>query len=99
MINSLIIDDEIQSRNSLKSYLNLYCPEVNIIDEADNVKTGIKKIKKFNPELVFLDVQMPDGTGFDLLEKIAIRNFKVIFVSAYDRYAIKAFKFIKAGKF
>ncbi|MCD4747339.1 MAG: LytTR family DNA-binding domain-containing protein, partial [Bacteroidales bacterium] len=93
MINSLIIDDEIQSRDSLKSYLNLYCPEVKLLDEADNVETGIKKIEKYNPELVFLDVQMPDGTGFDLLERIHKRNFNIIFVTAYDKYAIKAFKF------
>ncbi|MGP8329191.1 MAG: LytR/AlgR family response regulator transcription factor [Methanosarcinaceae archaeon] len=93
MINTLIVDDEIQSRESLRSYLNIYCPDVNLVDEADNVENGIRKIKKYNPDLVFLDVQMPDGTGFDLLNRIPERNFKTIFVSAYDRYAIKAFKF------
>ena len=93
MINTLIIDDEVQSRESLRSYLNIYCPDVNLVDEAENVENGIRKIKKYKPDLVFLDVQMPDGTGFDLLNRFPERNFKTIFVSAYDQYAIKAFKF------
>ncbi len=93
MIKAIIIDDEEKSRSSLLNEIKKYCKNVNVVAEAENVKSGLEKIKKFKPELVFLDVQMPDGTGFDLLEKLSEINFNIIFVSAYDQFAIKAFKF------
>jgi len=93
MIKALIIDDEEKSRSSLLKDINKYCKNVDVVAEAENVKSGIAKILKYKPELVFLDVQMPDGTGFDLLEKLHEINFNVIFVSAYDQFAIRAFKF------
>jgi len=93
MIKALIIEDEEKSRSSLLNNIKKYCPNVNVVAEAVDVKSGISKILKYKPDLVFLDVQMPDGTGFDLLEKLPEINFKIIFVSAYDQFAVKAFKF------
>ncbi|MBI9037106.1 MAG: response regulator transcription factor [Bacteroidales bacterium] len=93
MIKAIIIDDEKKSRSSLLNNINKFCKNINVIAEAENVKSGVEKIVKYKPELVFLDVQMPDGTGFDLLEKLPEINFKIIFVSAYDQFAVKAFKF------
>ena len=93
MFKALIIDDESKARNALKNLLNKHCENIQVVDEGDCVKAGVEKIKNLNPDVVFLDVQMPDGTGFDLLEQLPEINFKIIFVSAYDKFAIQAFKF------
>ncbi len=92
-INAIIIDDLQDSRDLLKQDLLDYCPHVNIIGEADGVVSGLKVIKQLNPELVFLDINMNDGSGFDLLEIINEPSFSIIFTTASDLYAIKAFKF------
>jgi len=94
-MKAVIIDDEKKSRQLLSNYLKRYCPEVELIGEGDNVKSGIKIIEELNPELVFLDVEMPDGTGFDLLKNYKGNKdrFCVIFVTAFSQYAIKAFQF------
>ncbi len=93
MIKTLIIDDEINGRNILKRFIEKYAEGVEVIGEAESVKTGVDAIKKLNPDLVLLDIQMQDGTGFDLLEQFDEKNFEVIFVTSFDHYAIKAFKF------
>jgi len=97
MITALIIDDIEKARIALRSDLENYCPSVTILGEADGVESGIAAIQKYCPELIFLDIKMTDGTGFDLIEKIkkteAGLSFKIIFTTAYDEYAIKAFKF------
>ena len=93
MIRSIIIDDEEKGRNTLRNFLKKYCNNVSVVAEGDCVKSGLEQISIHNPDLVFLDIQMPDGTGFNLLEQIQEINFKVIFVTAYDQYALKAFKF------
>ncbi len=100
MITALIIDDQKSCRDLLKKNIQNYCPDVDVIGEADGVKNGIISIHTLNPNLVFLDVNMNDGTGFDLLEIISSEkggieniNFKVIFTTAYEQYAVKAFKF------
>lgn len=93
MIKTLIIDDEINGRNILKKMISTFCEGVEVIGEAESVKTGIDAIKRLKPELVLLDIQMQDGTGFDLLEQTDEKDFKVIFVTSFDNYAIKAFKF------
>lgn len=93
MYRTIIIDDESTARNALKNLLSNHCPNIEVLGEADCVKEGLLAIRKFQPDLVFLDVQMPDGTGFDLLEQIGSVNFKVIFASAYDTFAIQAFRF------
>ena len=93
MIRSVIIDDEQPARDSLKNYLNEFCPEVEIIAMADSVETGLEVIRKLAPKLVFLDIEMLDGNGFDLLRQLESINFKIIFVTAFTDYAINAIKF------
>ncbi len=92
-MRAVIIDDEKRARTYLKGILQDQFKEVEIIGEADGVAAGKKLVESINPDLIFLDVQMQDGTGFDLLAKIDRSKFHVIFVSAYDRFAITAFKF------
>ncbi len=89
-IKSIIIDDERLARNELKKLLQSHS-EIEVIEEAANVDEGIEKIEQFNPELIFLDIQMPGKTGFDLLAEVE-KAPKVIFTTAYDEYAIKAFE-------
>lgn len=93
MLKAVIIDDVQDARETLKADLTTYCPEIEIIGEADGVVTGAKLLKEQKPELVFLDIQMKDGSGFDLLEILGTAGFKTIFTTASDSYAIKAFRF------
>ena len=93
MIKTVIVDDESSGREILTALLAKVAPEVTIAGEADNVESGIQLIKKEQPSLVFLDVEMPSGTGFDILEQLDPIDFEVIFVTAYQKYAINAFKF------
>lgn len=93
MIRAIIVDDVAQARETLKADLSDYCPEIEILAEADGVVSGAKTIKNHNPDVVFLDIQMQDGTGFDLLEILPKVDFKVIFTTASDEFAIRAFKF------
>lgn len=93
MKKAVIIDDIENARILLKKDIEDYCPEIKVVGEADGVVTGMKAIKKQNPDIVFLDINMNDGTGFDILELLEKQNFKVIFTTASDEYAIKAFKF------
>jgi two-component system LytT family response regulator len=93
MLRTIIIDDESHILQALEKLVKQYCPNAKIIAKADGVKTGIEAIKKYHPDLVLLDIQMEDGTGFDLLKQLEPVDFKVIFITAYDQYAIKAFKF------
>jgi two-component system LytT family response regulator len=94
MIKALIIDDEKDARFLLRNILeHNYKDHIQVVDEADDVDSGITIIKKHQPDLVFLDIKMPQGTGFDLLQKLDQVNFEVIFITAYDSYAIQAFQF------
>lgn len=93
MMRALIIDDEKKARETIKSVIQLYCPDILIVGEADSVKTGIDLISGENPDLIFLDINLNDGTGFDLLKKISLINFKTIFITAYQEFALKAFRF------
>jgi two-component system, LytTR family, response regulator len=88
-ISTLIIDDERLARNKLRLLLSKY-PRFNITGEAKNVSDAIVKIREFSPDVVFLDIQMPGGSGFDLLDQIDYKG-KIIFVTAFDEYAIRAF--------
>ncbi|MGI8637781.1 MAG: LytR/AlgR family response regulator transcription factor [Segetibacter sp.] len=89
-VRTIIIDDERLARNELKKLLQDF-GEIEIIDEASNVQEGLEKIERHNPDLIFLDIQMPGKTGFDLLEELD-RSPKVIFTTAYDEFALKAFE-------
>ena len=89
-IKAIIIDDERLARNELKKLLQDHS-DIEVIEEAANVDDGIEKIETLNPDLIFLDIQMPGKTGFDLLAEVE-KAPKVIFTTAYDEYAIKAFE-------
>ena len=89
-LNAIIIEDEATSREILRNYLAKYCPDVNLCAEAATIKEGLECIKSKNPDVVFLDVEMPFGNAFDLLESLPDRTFETIFVTAYDQYALDA---------
>jgi len=93
MIRAVIIDDEPESRKAVSNILTNYCKDVTVLGEAVDVASGIKLINDEQPDVVFLDIQMPDGDGFDILKSFKTINFHVIFVTAYNQYAIKAIKF------
>ncbi len=89
----IIIDDEAHARSCLRKMLAQYCPKAKVIGEADSVTAGISLILKKKPEAIFLDIQMKDGTGFDLLGHFPRPDFDIIFTTAFDQFAVKAFKF------
>ena len=93
MIRTIIVEDEPNNIIALQKTLEIYCLEVEVVAVAENVKAGIEAIEKHEPDLVFLDIEMPDGTGFDLLKNFNKVHFQVIFVTAFNQYAIKAFQF------
>jgi two-component system LytT family response regulator len=93
MIKTIIIDDEVKARETIAKMLQTYCPEVEVIDSAGSVKEGVKVLEKNNPDLVFLDIKMGDGTGFDLLRKLKTVDFILIFITAFEEFAIRAIKF------
>ena len=93
MLTALIIDDVPQARATLKQDLADYCPEIKVLGEAEGVLTGAKAIRQHQPQLVFLDIQMQDGSGFDLLEILGNDAPLIIFTTASDAFAIKAFRF------
>ena len=92
MIKAIIIDDEIKARDSLKKTIALYCPEINILATGNNVDDAVNLIQQLSPDIVFLDIEMPNGNGFTLFDKIKNPTFTTIFTSAYEEYAIKAFR-------
>ena len=97
MITAILIDDDSNLRSGMKGLLTLYAPQINIVGEADSVATGIEVINQLKPQVVFLDIQLNDGTGFDILEQLAAKNGKttshIVFITAHEQYAIKAFRF------
>lgn len=93
MLRAIVIDDIEKIRKDNIAIIKSACPGISIIGQADSVASGIKLIKQVAPDLVFLDVEMPDGTGFDLLQKLSSINFKVIFITGYEDFAIRAFRF------
>lgn len=92
-ISAIIVDDERNNCENLKELLTLYCSEIEIVAIAHSASEGIETISKLKPQLVFLDIQMQGGSGFDLLEQIKPVSFEVIFVTAFDQYAIRAIRF------
>ena len=89
-VKAIIVEDESVSRAILQKYLGKYCPNVEVLAEADNIEDALTLIKKHAPDLVFLDVEMPYGNAFDLLDRVGHRTFETVFVTAYDHYAIEA---------
>ena len=90
---TLVIDDEADAVEFISSLIVEYCPDLVIGGKANNVSEGVQLIKEIKPDLVFLDVEMPNGTGFDLLTHFPEKHFEVIFITAFNHYAIKAIKF------
>ncbi len=97
MIKAILIDDDSNLRSGMKGLLAMFAPQIEIIGEADTVATGVAIIEKVKPQLIFLDIQLTDGTGFDILEKITEKYGKieshVVFITAHEEFAIKAFRF------
>lgn len=89
-MKAVIVDDEKDSREILANYLTKYCPDVTVCGFGESVATGLESIKKNQPDIVFLDIEMPYGNGFDLLEKCTDFTFETVFVTAFDNYAIQA---------
>ena len=92
LLTAIIVDDEKPSREALVTYIRDFCPGIEIIAECDSVKPAYQAILQLQPQLVFLDIEMPNGNGFDLLQLFKNPSFKVIFVTAYSDYAIRAFR-------
>jgi two-component system LytT family response regulator len=92
-MKAIIVDDEEKSRRVLRNLLEKFCPQIQVCAEAESVEMAVQLVKDIKPGLVFLDIQMPTGNGFDLLRKFDELPFEVIFVTSYDEYAINAIKF------
>jgi two-component system LytT family response regulator len=92
-IRSIIVDDELSNRLVLKNLLNRYCPSVEVITEAKSAEEGFQLINEHKPEVVFLDVKMPVQSGFDMLRMFSEIDFRIVFVTAHDEFAIQAFEF------
>jgi two-component system LytT family response regulator len=93
MIKAVVIDDEINNQELISNLLKSYAENIQVVGLADSVESAYKTIQEHQPDLIFLDVQMPDGTGFDLLKKFEKINFKIIFVTAHQEFALEAFKY------
>lgn len=92
MIRCVIVEDEEMARKVLKSLLAQYCQDVMVCAEADDIVSGKNMIESFHPDLVFLDIEMPGGSGFKLLTSIEDKDFEVVFITAYEQFAIKAIR-------
>lgn len=93
MIRTIVIDDEVKARETILNMLKVYCPEVKVTDTAGSVKEGLEVLESHKPDLLLLDIKMADGTGFDLLRKLSKVDFLVIFITAFEEFAIRAIKF------
>lgn len=90
VLKAILVDDEQDSRAILSNYLAKYCEDIELLAQCDSVKTGLQAIQNHRPDVVFLDIEMPYGNGFDLLDQVEEVTFETVFVTAYDNYAIKA---------
>ncbi|HEX3933406.1 MAG TPA: response regulator [Puia sp.] len=93
MIKTMLVDDEPRGLSALKRLLELYCPEVKVVGECQDTRSAVEAIATLEPELVFLDIAMPDKNGFDLLNELSPVHFEIIFVTAHNEYTIQAFKY------
>lgn len=93
ILRTIVIDDEKPSREVLCNYIRDYCKDAKVVATASSVNSGFRAIRKHKPDLVFLDIELSDGNGFDLLGRFEKIDFKVVFVTAYSEYAVKAFRY------
>lgn len=89
---ALIVDDENRARETIKQLIQLFCPQITAVDEADSVVTALASIKQQKPDVLLLDIRLGVGSGFDILQQTKADNLNVIFITAYNEYAVKAFK-------
>ena len=89
----IIVDNEPRIIKGLHHLLSIYCPTVEVIDTANGISEGKQKIELLKPDLLFLDIELNEGTGLELLEQLFYKDFQLIFITAYDKYAVEAFKF------
>lgn len=92
LLRSIIIDDEQNGINALKALIDVYIKDVKIVAETTKASEAIELIENYKPEIVFLDINMPEMTGFELLEKLTWRKFSLVFITAHQEYALKALK-------
>lgn len=92
-VSALIVDDEKHARDGLKALLKLYCPHVNLVGDAENVEDGMALISQKSPDLVFLDIEIGEQNGFQLLDRLPYINFQLIFTTGHSEFAIKAFRY------
>lgn len=93
MINAVIIDDEKNNIDNLKGLLVKHCPQLNVVAEGLNAEQGADKITRHQPDLIFLDIQMPGKNGFEMLQSLPNHDFEIVFVTAFDQFGIQAIKF------
>jgi two-component system LytT family response regulator len=91
-LRAAVIDDEKPSREVISNYLRDFCEDIEVVATASSVKSGYRAITRNKPDLVFLDIEMPDGKGFDLINMFDVIDFRIIFVTAYSEYAVRAFR-------
>lgn len=92
-MKALVVDNEKNIRTTIVDLITAFCPQITSIAEADGVVSGLKKIHELEPDIVFTDVEMDDGTGMEMLSKLSEIKFQVIFITAHNKYAIDAFRF------
>ncbi|MGB8490121.1 MAG: LytTR family DNA-binding domain-containing protein [Bacteroidales bacterium] len=92
MLRTIVIDDELPAREVVCNYLKEYCRDVEVVATAATVKGGYRAIRKYHPDFIFLDIEMADGKGFDLLTMFGKIDFKIVFITAYSEYAVRAFR-------
>jgi two-component system, LytTR family, response regulator len=93
MINAVIIDDEKHSIEMLEWLLKTYCPDVTILATCQSGEAGLQALSTLTPDLVFMDIEMPKMNGFDVLDQVGEKSFEIVFITAYDTFAVKAFKY------
>jgi two-component system LytT family response regulator len=93
MLTTLIIDDELRGRNLLAELVRRFCPDVEVLALAQDAHEGLELIRRYQPDFVFLDIKMPTLNGFEMLERVGEINFEIIFVTAYNEFALKAYKY------
>ena len=92
-ISTILVDDETKNNELLSIYLQRHCPTIEIVSIASTIKDAVAKINKIRPKLIFMDIVLDQGTGFDILDQIQYEDFLVVFITAYQKYALTAFKF------
>lgn len=90
---AIIVEDEAPIRNGFREILKIYCPDIVVIGEADSVKTGIQLLNSIQPDILFLDIMLGDGMGFELLDQLKNPSFHLVFVTSHNNYALKAFEY------